>query len=356
MLRRRTLLECLDRTTLCPAASRSRNNTTMTEPRRSPLAITALVIAGIAVLGCIWLAVDGARRETKLREQVLDYLARGDRAGSETRQLADYADTIVRGMDGRVSAIEQKLADWQGQQLAMEALYRNLAKTRDEWLLGEIEQLLLIANQQLELANNVSGALNALQTADQILQRHSQPVLIPLRRAVAQDIEGLRGVAQRDVVGSIARIDALIAAADAWPLAHQFSNLPARTPVITDSDGWMSRIWADLRNLVRVQYLPGRALPLVSPESTLFLRENIRLRLTAARYAALRGDEPQLRRELDLSREWLERYFSGEAESVRSAIDQLRALRAVEVSTRQPDIQASLQAARKARRAFDTGG
>ncbi|NBN92867.1 MAG: hypothetical protein EBV35_03450, partial [Betaproteobacteria bacterium] len=101
---------------------------------------------------------------------MVDYLARGDRTNTESRQIADRADNVARALDDRVDQVEQRLADWQNQQAAMEALYRNLARTRDEWVLSEIEQMLLNADQQLQLANNINGALAALQAAEQVLQ------------------------------------------------------------------------------------------------------------------------------------------------------------------------------------------
>lgn len=322
---------------------------------RTPTANLALAIAIAAALGCVWLFVDAARSEARLRQQVTDYLARGDRTNTESRRLADHADNVARALDNRVGLIEQRIADWQGQQAAMESLYRNLARTRDEWVLGEIEQLLLTGSQQLELANNVNGALNALQTAEQILQRQPQPGLVPLRKALAADIERLRATPQRDVVGTVARIDTMIAAVDEWPLAHQFRLKGGERSEAGPTSG-LASLWADLRDLIRVQYVGSHDLALVSPENALFLRENIKLRLTSARYAALRGDETQLAREVGLTREWLERYFNIRADAPRRALEQLNQLRRGSVASAPLDIRRSLEALREARRAFDKRG
>ena len=49
---------------------------------------------------------------------------------------------------------------------ALEQLYNDMSRNRDEWALAEIEQVLSTASQQLQLAGNVPGALIALQNAE----------------------------------------------------------------------------------------------------------------------------------------------------------------------------------------------
>ena len=316
----------------------------------------ALLLALLAIAGCVWLAIDAARSQGKLRQQMVDYLARGDRTNAESRQLADRADNVARSLDSRIELVEQRLTEWQNQQAAMEALYRNLARTRDEWVLGEIEQMLLTADQQLQLAGNIHGALNALQAADQILQRQPRPAMIPLRRALASDIDALRSRPQRDVVGGVARVDALIAGVDEWPLRHQFRLQPGTRAEDAPATGALASLWADLRSLIRIQYSGDRDLAAVSPEGGILLRENIRLRLTSVRHAMIRGDEGQVARELGLTAEWMQRYFNERSEPVRSALQQIGQLRSGTAPGEPPQISASLEALRQARRAFERQG
>lgn len=337
-----------------PTPSASASATKPTAPAFTPT--LALLVASAALAGVVWLAIDGARSQSKLRQQMVDYLARGDRANAEARQLADRADSVSRAVDGRIEGIEQRLTEWQNQQAAMEVLYRNLARTRDEWVLGEIEQMLFTADQQLQLAGNIHGALNALQAADQILQRQQRPAMIPLRRALAADIDALRNRPQRDVVGSVARVDALIAGVDDWPLRHQFRlQAEAATSPAAPVTG-LAALWADLRSLVRIQYSGNRDLAAISPDGGVLLRENVRLRLTAARYGMIRGDETQVSRELGLTAEWVQRHFNERDPTVRSALQQIGQLRPGTVAVEAPRIGSSLEALRQARQAFERQG
>src|SRR5512134_4005709 len=82
------------------------------------------------------------------------------------RTAAREAQETVRLAQAKLAELDARLVEWQGQQLALEALYQDLSRNRDEWQLAEIEQVLAIAQQQLQLAGNVRAALLALQLAE----------------------------------------------------------------------------------------------------------------------------------------------------------------------------------------------
>src|SRR5207237_560705 len=81
------------------------------------------------------------------------------------------AQDIAREMQNRMTVLESNIAQSRSQQAALEQLYQELSRSRDEWALAETEQVLAIASQQLQLAGNVQGAILALQTADARLAR-----------------------------------------------------------------------------------------------------------------------------------------------------------------------------------------
>ena len=126
------------------------------------------------------------------------------------------------------SVLENKIAESQSQQLALEALYQELSRSRDEWTLAEIEQILTVASQQLQLAGNVQAALLALQTAEGRLARSDRPQFIPLRRVLNRDIERLRAAPNLDIAGMALRLDNLIADVDGLPLNSRNACKPPK--------------------------------------------------------------------------------------------------------------------------------
>ena len=128
--------------------------------------------------------------------------ARARRARSPARRRTRCARA-----QARIAQLEARLAESQSQQLALEALYQDLSRNRDEWQLAEIEQVLAIASQQLQLAGNVRAALLALQLAEARLARADRPQFVPVRRALARDIERLRALPAVDLPAMSVRLD-----------------------------------------------------------------------------------------------------------------------------------------------------
>ena len=194
------------------------------------------------------------------------------------------------------------LAEFQSQQASLEALYRELAPSRDELALSEVEQILALASQQLTLGGNVQAALAAVQVADGKLARLDRPQLGPLRRALARDMDRLKGVPYVDVAGISIKLDQVIAALDTLPLAKD-ERLPPPAPATEPADepAWLRflhGIWSDLRSVIRIEVSDRPAAPLVTPQQSFFLRENLRLRLLSARLALLSRDQRAFKADL----------------------------------------------------------
>src|SRR5690606_2409662 len=113
-----------------------------------------------------------------------------------------------------------------------------------------------------------------------------------LRRALQRDIEKLKMLPLADIYGTVARIDDVIAAIDRLPLAMDSRVRSDSAPAETAADlpAWerlLREAWSELRQLVRVQRTGAEDPALLPPEQAFFLRENIKLRLVAARVALL---------------------------------------------------------------------
>ena len=254
-------------------------------------------------------------------------------------------------MSAKIGAFEGRLADSQNQQVALEALYQKLSRNSDEWALSEIEQTLTIAAQQLQLAGNVKAAILALQNADTRLERIDRPQLAPLREVIERDLERLRVAPHVDVVGLTAKLDSFAGAVDALPLAMQ--RRPVRQPAPAqqaDDEGAIMRLvremWKDLRSLVRIQTEDQPEVPLIEPTHAFFLRENLKLRLLSARIALLQRDEQTYRTDLQVAREWLERYYDTRDPKLVSILSGIGQLSEVQIGVDVPDINASLNAVR----------
>src|ERR687895_1559612 len=192
-------------------------NETPAARSRAPLLLLIAIALALGVATLFWL--DARSRIGATQEELARRLRDIEANAGEARSIARQSQEAVREAHVKVAQLESRLAESQSQQLALEALYQELSRNRDEWQLAEIEQVLAIASQQLQLAGNVRAALLALQLAEARLARADRPQFVPIRRALARDIERLKTLPTLDLPGMSMRLDSLAAQVDALPLA-----------------------------------------------------------------------------------------------------------------------------------------
>ena len=321
------------------------------------------------LLGLQWWS---ARNDiSDLRRELAQRLQSGDNMNIQTKLIANRVDDELKLMQGKVAVLEAKQVESQGQQLALEQLYQDLAKNRDDWALAEIEQVLSTASQQLQLAGNLRGALIALQNADARLARTDRPQFIAIRRAIAKDTDNLKSLPSVDLTGIAVRLDALVAQVDQMPLlsdAKPAVVAPApksklaspstsdskasdewRTVLLERWNSWSSDLWNELRQLVRVRVVGTPEALLLSPGEAFFARENLKLRLLNARLALLSRNDAAFRSDLAEADRALVRYFEIRSRQTQAARELIKQLQESVLNIEMPTLSHSLAAVRQSR-------
>jgi uroporphyrin-III C-methyltransferase len=319
-------------------------------PPRSRSTVLALIAVALAAALATLYWLDARNRIGETQEELARRLRVIEHDSREARSIARQSQEAMREAHVKVAQLEARLAESQSQSLALEALYQDLSRNRDEWQLAEIEQVLAIASQQLQLAGNVRAALLALQLAEARLAKADRPQFVPVRRALARDIERLKALPVLDIAAMSSRIDSLVAGVDSLPLAFEERSVPAKEKAAAPDGGFWSRlgseVWSELKQLVVVRQVGTSEPPLVPPPQTYFLRENLRLRLLNARLSLLARDEAGYREDLRAAEAWIRRYFDGRSKQTADALAQLKQLSAASLSFEIPTISESLDAVR----------
>ena len=324
--------------------------------KRSRLALLTLfaviLAAGLAAL--FWL--DARQRIGGTQEELARRLRDIEGDVREARSTARQAQELVREAQAKIGQLESRLAESQSQQLALEALYQELSRNRDEWQLAEIEQVLAIGSQQLQLAGNIRAALLALQLAEARLARADRPQFVPIRRALARDLERVKALPAVDIAGMSTRLNSLVAAVDSLPLAfdERSEREPAAKSGPADAERGFWSFWSrlgseirsELRSLVVVRQVNTPDPPLLPPTQAYFLRENLRLRLLNARLSLLMRDEAGYREDMRAAQAWVRRYFDTSSKQTAEALAQLKTLSSASLSFEMPSISESLEAVR----------
>ena len=338
--------------TAAPATAASAAEAPAARRSKAPLLLALVVVLAAALAAGFWL---DARKRIDATQQELARRLRGiEQDAREARSVAQQSQAALAEAQAKVGQLEARLAESQSQQVALEALYQDLSRTRDEWQLAEIEQVLAIASQQLQLAGNVRAALLALQLAEARLARADRPQFDPIRRALARDIERLKSLPGLDLTGLSLRLDGLVAQVDSLPLAFDERAEPvgaAKEPAPAgEAGGFWTRlgaeVWSELRQLVVVRRTSTPEPPLLPPSQAYFLRENLRLRLLNARLMLLARNEAGFREDLRQAQAWVRRYFDPRAKQTAEALAQLESLGSATLAFEMPGISESLEAVR----------
>ena len=313
----------------------------------------AVVLAALALALLAWQWLEIRLRLSDVQTELTRRLAEDDAVTKETRAIARQGQESLQALQAKVGALEAKLAESQGQQLALEAMYQDLSHGRDERLLAEIEQSVSIAAQQLQLAGNVRSALIALEGADARLARANQLQFAGIRKLLGRDIAALRAQPMADVPGIALRLEGIVTGVDGLPLAFERrpkappAAKPSRSPV--DVSFWQSLaadIWAETKQLIRIERIDQPEPGMLSPSESFFLRENLKLRLVNAKLALLARDGRVFRDDVQLARQWLERYFDTGAAPVAADLTALKAMAGAEMPQDLPTLEETLAALR----------
>ena len=307
-----------------------------------------------------WLAWDARVEVRNLQASAGGRISELGAESTQSRAALALAQASLKESQARIAELESRVADTQEQRVALEEMYRELSRSADDRVLSEVEQMLVLASQQLQLAGNVRGALAALQAADQRLARAEKLAAAPLRRAIAQDMDRLKAVPVIDTVGLAVKIDGLIAQADTLPLpiaeTAGMRNVSRARPLEETGFSRVARdFWDEMKGLVRIRELETPDAALLSPAQSYFLRENLKLRLLAARMALVARDEPTFREDLRAAQAWVAKYFDPKAKPTVGAIAGLKQIAESPIAIAVPDINTSLAAVRTARTSREKG-
>ncbi|MDR0480784.1 MAG: uroporphyrinogen-III C-methyltransferase [Gallionellaceae bacterium] len=338
-----------------PAADTTETPAAPHAPRPNLIArmnITQMTLVVVIAL-FLWQWFDSHRQIDNLKQTVAQQLTDMESSNKATQLLMTQQQEILRELSGKVALQEARYAETQSQRDTLETLYQELSGSRDDMAMAQAEQLLLLAEQQLQLAANPKAALIAMQQADDYLKRADRPSQTGLRKRIAADMDTLRALPNVDLPELGQHIDELIAMVDSLPLAQDAppprnDDTPAPAADASAS-GWQKlarEIWQDTRQLVRIEHTDQADPALLMPSQAFFLRENLKMRLLSARTALLIRDETSYKHDLQEAQTWLKHYFDARSGNGAAALAILQKLREPGIRIELPDISGSLEAVR----------
>ena len=313
-------------------------------PARGPWIGVALV--GVLAVGSAVLAWKADQRVATLEQELVRRQQDSSTQSAEARMLAKQAQQGMTDAIAKVALLEARVAETATQRGQLEDLIQSLSRSRDENVLGDIEQAVRVALQQTAITGSAEPLVATLKQADERLARYSQPRLEGVRRAIARDLDRVKSTNVADISSLGIKLDEAVrmiddlpliaaietrsretaarvtagssarAAAAAAPIASAAASSasapggafwPTRVNEVVNEVA--ARVWGEARSLIRVTRIDAPEAMLIAPEQAYFLRENLKLRLLNARLALLSRQFETAQSDLQVAQSSLDRFF-----------------------------------------------
>ncbi|MGL5975071.1 MAG: uroporphyrinogen-III C-methyltransferase [Aeromonas sobria] len=290
------------------------------------------VLGGVAILlalgltGGLYLhghqsAVTQQAELAQLKQQLASALSKIDQTSSMDAELLATLDQTQQRLQGEMQGLQNRVLDLND-------------KRPNDWMLAESEYLVRMAGRKLWLEHDLISAITLLGNADERIRALNDPSLMPIRKALAEDIAKLKGMPRIDREGLTLKLAALEDQIELLPLSTVSmpeAKLEADQAVTANPDEWESNLkknWVKFtENFVTIRRRDGAVEALLSPQQEIFLRENLKTKLLQAQISVYREQQTLYEDSLDKAQRWLTQYFDTENSATRymqGEIDKLK--------------------------------
>jgi uroporphyrin-3 C-methyltransferase len=237
------------------------------------------------------------------------------------------------------------------QQQAISQFTNKQQDSKDQLTVLEGQYLVKLANDNLLTGDNVPLVITLLQNADQTIKNINDSKIVPLRKALADDITMLQAVPVLDVTGTYLKLSALNAEVDKLPLPNK---RPAADQLQNQNDPQKLSWWRRglqqslnaLHKIVIVRYNTPGVRPFILPEQQEFLYQNIHALYEQAMSAVVHHQPDIYRASLTQIDSWIKQFFLPDSPITQAQEKGLAELQTITISPTLPAISGSLQAFR----------
>ncbi|MBL0454139.1 uroporphyrinogen-III C-methyltransferase [Aeromonas veronii] len=257
----------------------------------------------------------------QLKQQLASALNKIDQTSSKDAEQLAALDQTQQRLQGEMQGLQNRVLDLND-------------KRPNDWMLAESEYLVRMAGRKLWLEHDLVSAITLLGNADERIAALNDPSLMPIRKALAEDITKLKGMPRIDREGLTLKLAALSDQIELLPLSTVSMPEAKAEPdqaVSANPDEWESNLkknWVKFtENFVTIRRRDGAVEALLSPQQEIFLRENLKTKLLQAQLSVYREQQALYEDSLDKAQRWLTQYFDTDNSATRymqGEIDKLK--------------------------------
>lgn len=239
-----------------------------------------------------------------------DLTATKKAAIAKATEITHRAETVLEQQQKSIESLQLAIADVKG-------------RRPNDWLLAEADYLVKLAGRKLFLEHDAVSATKLMESADQRIAALNDPSLVPLRKAMANDITKLKTIPLIDREGLVLRLTALQQQVDSLPLANALlpeAEQVEERKVSEDIYDWQDNLMTSLKdfsaNFITFRTRDGNVIPLLSPQQHFYLKENIKAKLETAIKAVYVEQQDIYSTALTTADKWSSAFFNQDANNV----------------------------------------
>ncbi|MDH5517012.1 MAG: uroporphyrinogen-III C-methyltransferase [Gammaproteobacteria bacterium] len=278
---------------------------------------------------------------------------------SELNQQLTDASALLQQQQTSLQASAELLTETQSQLKALTETQQTLINTsqnsydishrsQTQWVLAEVAYLLALANQRLQISEDIKTSIIALKSANQRLQELSDPSLLKVRKKISEEIYQLTLLKQPDINAIAFSLDNMMQAIQQLPfksLHQQLLEQPSNDEIIelvsVADESLFATFWSRIKSLVTIKK-HNRVLQ--SPVNALDQQQilsRLRTALESSRIAAINKNTALFQLDSNKALDSLSQHYDKSDNRVAALISELSALSQLTLMAELPDITGS---------------
>lgn len=254
-------------------------------------------------------------------------------------------DTTNTDLNKNKAQIEKSLSTFQqslqkmqttlaAHQKNIDQLMNQTGNDRAEQAMGEAAYLIRLAHLQLSVDSNITLTIKLLKMAAQRLANVTTPMATSLKLAITNDVTALSSTSPINVTHLLTRLDQLnqeITQLPTYPQQLPPTKTPPRTP---PRKNWWDNVkhnLSGLKSLFIIRHVDRPITPLLGPQQTIFLKENVQLKISQAQWAILHHNAPLYQQSLNTAAKWLADHYQNQP-AAETLIKRLQALALININ------------------------
>ena len=252
----------------------------------------------------------------------------------QTEQQTAFSAQLAKQTAALQDSLKQQAILTQQLETVQEKVASFSGSDAKAWLLAQADFLVKLAGRKLWSDQDVTTAAALLKTADASLSDMNDPSIIPVRRALTDDITRLAKISQVDYDGIILKLNQLSNNIDNLRLSDNYSDGSPMDSDDTELSGtlteWrqnLAKSWDSfMDSFITIRRRDETAIPLLAPNQDIYLRENIRSQLLVAAQAVPRHQQEIYKQALETVSTWVRAYYDTDDASTKTFLDELDTL------------------------------